>query len=134
VALKAAGTGVLITGTQVAVVVDSTGATGDLYLAEGTVTFPDFPGVQVRPGQWARLRPGLPPLVSTLAPALASLASATVRYHTTGVWRTTPMVLRPQVLGPAVAAVAVGAAVLASGGGGGGSTTRTGGVSVRLPF
>jgi hypothetical protein len=135
VRVTAAGTALLVTGTQLAVVVDSMGTTGDLYLAEGTVTFPDYPTVQVKRGQWAHLRPGLPPVVTTLAPALASLAAATVRYHVREVWQTRALLLRPVVLGPAVAVVGgVAAAVLGgSGGGGGGGGTHTGGVGVRLP-
>jgi hypothetical protein len=85
-AVIAAGVRTLVTGTRVAWAVDATGDSGFLFLEEGRLTFPDFPELDVRPGQVVTLRRDLPPAVSTPEPTAAARLGEAVRYNGQRIW------------------------------------------------
>ncbi|HEX2091779.1 MAG TPA: hypothetical protein VHG28_05220 [Longimicrobiaceae bacterium] len=73
-----------ITGTTVAMAVDSTGGEGILYLEMGSVSLSRLPGGAVRPGQLLHLRRGLPHV--DLGPDAASDVRESVRDRIDAVW------------------------------------------------
>ncbi len=105
--LEAAGTGVLVYGTRLAVVVDSAGTVGRLFLVSGLVTLPQHPDFVVRSGRWIQLRPfPLPPIEEPLSAPEARLAREAVQYHASAAW--SPGLLRPRNAFFAAGGVVVG--------------------------
>jgi hypothetical protein len=129
--IDAAGTRSVIAGTDLVIAVDSLGNDGVLLLQSGAVTFPDFPAVQIQPGQLVRLQRGLPPTVSSLTAIGLQEYREAVQYNTRQVW-SVPAWRSPPVLLAAAAAV-VGATVAVVGGGSDGDGDRDGTVIVRIP-
>lgn len=131
-AVVAAGTLAVISGTRLAVMVDSTGGGGAVFVDEGEVSFPDFPAARLRPGQWAVLRRGLPPQVLSLTAANQKLARRAVRHHADGIWGGGGPSWK-QIATVAVAAVGVAVIATQAGDRPAGAATRTGTVVVRVP-
>lgn len=108
----------LFIGTEAAFVIDSTTATGYVFLDHGTMQFPDFPGIQVGDREIYRLRPGArPELVSLSAVQLGELRRF-VDYASRKLWsRFVPWWHKPAFYIPAaVVGTAVAGAIIISNG------------------
>jgi hypothetical protein len=112
-AVVAAGVRSLITGTRVAYSLDASGDAGEIFLEEGSLTFPDFPGINVAPGQVVFIQRGLPPTVTAPPAEAAELYETAMRYNGEEIWsRLTPFWRRPVFLVPAAIAVTGGVVAL----------------------
>lgn len=120
--------------SKLIVSVSPDGNTGGLYLVEGSVTFPDFPGLIVRPGEVVRLQAGLQPVIQAAEAAAARQLAEATEWALDDVW---PRSFFQQPMFYAGAALVGGAAVLAItqiGGESGAVQTGSGTVIFTIPF
>ena len=87
IAVRTAGTSMHVDGTEVLFAVDQDSTRGIMYLHHGTVSFPDYPDINVEDGQAWRLQSDLRPTLLTLLPAEAKQWRKTAKYNRTSVWR-----------------------------------------------
>jgi hypothetical protein len=114
-AVVAAGVRSLITGTRVAYAMEASGDAGQIFLEEGSLSFPDFPEIDVRAGQIVFIQRGLPPRVSDPGSEEVELYQLAILYNDEEVWEgstTPPFWRRPAFFIPAAVAVTGGVVAL----------------------
>jgi hypothetical protein len=101
----AAGTRIDVLGTRLAISVDSSGDSGWVYLQEGTIIFPDFPGITVGNGEVFRLVRSAPPLRSQPDGVQRGSFEDVVEFNHSQVWsQFRPFYLKPLFYVPALVA------------------------------
>jgi hypothetical protein len=84
-----------ITGTQLAVITDTSGSRGYLYVRTGVVTFDAYPAVRATTGQLYRLLRGAAPQRVALSAAARDAGDTDVDFHERQVWQATRIPPRP---------------------------------------
>lgn len=85
--IMALGINSLITGTQITFYVDSTANEGMLFLEEGSVNFPEYPDLKVRPMDAVKLRRGMPPEIYVPGILGAALLIRNFTHNTFTIWK-----------------------------------------------
>ncbi|MDR8392224.1 hypothetical protein NC796_13810 [Aliifodinibius sp. S!AR15-10] len=131
--VDAVGVSIDISGTSAAIVVDDSGDQGIVFLEQGTISFPEFPNIQVNSMEAFLLRRGLPPTKFDLGAQQAQQLQDFVQYNVKDVWsRFRPWWQKPKFYIPALA-ITVGGGIILLSGDGGGNGPASGSVIIDIP-